>query len=66
MFQSIPSGIFQVGGVEYTSPEDAAVYLEAGDSIMTAFFLFRYINFSVFPKMKNVRKICLYYYNGSK
>ena len=27
MFQSITSEIFQVGGAEYTSPEDAAVYL---------------------------------------
>jgi hypothetical protein len=27
MIQSITSEIFQVGGAEYTSPEDAAIYL---------------------------------------
>ncbi|RJP91511.1 MAG: MBL fold metallo-hydrolase [Desulfobacteraceae bacterium] len=27
MFQSITSGIFQVGGADFTSPEDAAIYL---------------------------------------
>ncbi|MDO9263360.1 MAG: MBL fold metallo-hydrolase, partial [Desulfosalsimonadaceae bacterium] len=27
MFRSITSGIFQVGGADFTSPEDAAIYL---------------------------------------